>query len=414
MIAVVLWFLVIMTDNPKDSRSFYNIPVTLTNVELLENENKVYEVLDNTDKIRVTVEAPRDVIGLLQASDIVATADMSNLTAVNTIAIDIDVINDQVEVSGISSNHDVVRLSVEERAREWFRIQNNIVGDVAEGYMIAGQSLNITTIEVVGPRSVIDSIKTAATEFDVTGATSNQSAIVDIHLYDENGKLLEFSNVTKSNDQAQVTVTVLATKVVPIEITPVGTPAEGYLATGEMKCEPSTVLIAGTASALANTNRITIPEEELTITGATANVENIIRLRNYLPSGVQLADSNFNGQVTATVYIEPKAERTLTIREDNIAIVGLPEEFDWEWDENAEACRVTISGLNAVVSEVQQDTVQATINFGKWMAEEEIEKLIPGIYEVPVEFQFPEDITIEEEVFVKIMIVEVEEENNNV
>ena len=41
-IAVILWFLVVKIDDPKDTRSFSDIPVTLVNTELLEQENKAY------------------------------------------------------------------------------------------------------------------------------------------------------------------------------------------------------------------------------------------------------------------------------------------------------------------------------------------------------------------------------------
>lgn len=59
ILAVVLWFLVVMINNPKDSVTFSGIPVTLVNTELLDKENKVYEVENNTDRVRVTVEAPK-------------------------------------------------------------------------------------------------------------------------------------------------------------------------------------------------------------------------------------------------------------------------------------------------------------------------------------------------------------------
>ena len=84
VLAIVFWFLVVMADNPKDSVSFSNIQVNLVNTDLLEKGNKFYEVLEGSDRIRVTVEAPRNVIQELSASDIVAEADVSRLTEVNT------------------------------------------------------------------------------------------------------------------------------------------------------------------------------------------------------------------------------------------------------------------------------------------------------------------------------------------
>ncbi len=189
--AVVLWFLVVIADNPKETRTFANIPVTLTNVELLEKEDKVYEVLDNSDRVRVTVEVPRSDLDKLRSSDIVAEADMSKLTAVNTIAISFYVMNDDVSVSNITGNRDVVQLNVEDKVSMWKPVDYKLQGAVAENYMVAGVSLNQTRIEVSGAQSAVEKIDHAFVEFDVTGATTEQSPNLEIKLCDAEGKILE-------------------------------------------------------------------------------------------------------------------------------------------------------------------------------------------------------------------------------
>ena len=299
--AVVLWFLVVIADNPKETRTFANIPVTLTNVELLEKENKVYEVLDNSDFVRVTVEVPRSDLDKLRSSDIVAEADMSKLTAVNTIAINFYVMNEDVSVSNITGNRDMVQLSIEDKVSKWVTVSHHLQGDVAENYMIAGVTLGQTRIRVSGAKSAVDKIDHAAVEFDVAGATTEQSAEVEVKLYDAEGNILDLPTVTKSADHILMTVPVLAVKEVPVELNSMGVPAEGYLPTGEMSCVPPTVRIAGSVSSLANINKISIPQEVLDITGAEGNFESAVNVKSYLPSGIRFADSDFNGRVTATI-----------------------------------------------------------------------------------------------------------------
>ena len=283
IIAIILWFIVAMVYNPKDSVSFSNIQVNLINTDLLEKGNKVYEILDNSDVVRVTVQAPRNVINQLRASDIVATADVSKLTEVNTIAINYEVLNEDVEILDITGNHDVVQLNVEERARKWINVQCNIVGEVAEGYMVANTSSDQTRIEVVGPKSVVERISYAGLDIDVTGATSNLSANVDIQLYDAEKNLVDPSHIEKNAENMRVEVQVLATKEVPFELKASGIPAEGYLATGEVKLDPEKVLLAGTVSTLSNVSKIVIPETELDITDAESDVVNEINIKKYLP-----------------------------------------------------------------------------------------------------------------------------------
>ncbi|MCI8695762.1 MAG: hypothetical protein HFH99_03110, partial [Lachnospiraceae bacterium] len=217
VLAIVFWFLVVMADNPKDSVAFSNIQVNLINTELLEKGNKFYEVLEGSDRIRVTVEAPRNVIQELSASDIVAEADVSRLTEVNTVPISFRVLNDEVEILDISGSRDAVQLNVEQKASNWVSVVCDTRGDVAEGYIIGNAKLEQNRIEITGPQSVVDSIKSAGIEIDVTGATSNVSGNADIHFYDAEGELVDDSDIAKNTSSMHVEVPVLATKEVPVE-----------------------------------------------------------------------------------------------------------------------------------------------------------------------------------------------------
>ena len=104
VLAFVLWFLVAQIYDPKDTVTFNNIQVRLINTDLLEQEGKVYEVLDNSNLVRVTVTGPQSIVkSELRRNDIVAEADMSKLTDINTIAITYyceNISNDSVEIRG--------------------------------------------------------------------------------------------------------------------------------------------------------------------------------------------------------------------------------------------------------------------------------------------------------------------------
>ena len=171
LLAFVIWFLVAKFGDPIVSVTFPNVRVSLTNTELLDNENKVFEILDNTDTVRVTVRIPTSMRSQLRASDIVAEADMNKLTDINTIGISYYVPN--VDADSISGDHDFVRLSVEERMTKWIRVQSKILGEVAEGYMVAGTIYDQTLIEISGAKSVVEKVSYAGVEIDVSGATSN-------------------------------------------------------------------------------------------------------------------------------------------------------------------------------------------------------------------------------------------------
>lgn len=406
VLAFVLWFLVIQIDDPSDSATFYSIPVTLKNTELLEKENKVYEVLDGTDSINVTVRAPRSVIKQLRSSDVVAEADMSRLTEVNTIAISIDVPN--VDVDSVTGKPDVLKLSVEERASKWIRVQYSTVGEVAEGYMVSKASPDQTLIEVTGPKSAVERISYAGIEIDVSGASADLSANVETVLYDADGNPLELSGITKNVSYVHMSVEVLAVKEVPIELNVMGVPADGYLATGVAESEPSTVRIAGSANALANISRISIPEEELNITGETGNMVNVINIKEYLPSGVKIADSSFNGRITVTVYIEPEYEKSFEVQTGSIAVTNVPEGLEAEFAETEEPYQLTVSGLEEAVTAIQQNAIRGTVDVAAFMEEKGLTDLKGKTYAIPVSIDLGDEITIEKELEVRLTFKEVE------
>ena len=405
VLAFVLWFLVAQIYDPKDTVTFNNIQVRLINTELLDEEGKVYEVLDNSNLVRVTVTGPQSIVkSELRRSDIVAEADMSKLTDINTIAITYyceNVSNDSVEIKG---NHDSVRLSVEDKTSKWIKLESNTIGEVASGYLIGNVTLDQTNIEVTGPKSAISQVDHAGVDINVTDSSSSLSANVDIKLYDADDNELTLESVKKNVNSAHMTVEVLATKEVPVEIEYMGVPEDGYMATGEVESSVPTVRIAGTASALVGISAITVPEERMNITGQSGDLVDIINLKEYLPSNVRLANKSFDGKITATVYIEPIDTKDLTIPADNISITGVPDGMEAEVTSTAEEYNITVSGLTRDVSILRDSSVTGVLDLNQWMENNGLEELTPGNYTIPVTFNLSEDITVDTDVNIHIRL----------
>ena len=412
LLAFVLWFLVAQIYDPKDTVTFNNIQVRLINTELLDEEGKVYEVLDNSNLVRVTVTGPQSIVkSELRRSDIVAEADMSKLTDINTIAITYyceNISNDSVEIKG---NHDSVRLNVEDKTSKWLKLESNTIGDVASGYMIGNVTLDQTNIEVTGPKSAISQVDHAGVDINVTDSTTSLSANVDIKLYDADDNELVLESVKKNVDSAYMTVEVLATKEVPVEIEYMGVPEDGYMATGEVESSVPTVRIAGTVSTLVGISAITVPEDRMNITGQSDNLVDIINLKEYLPANVRLADKSFDGKITATVYIEPIVSKDLTVAAENISVTGVPDGMEAEITSTAEEYNITVSGLSRDVSILHDSSVTGILNLTQWMEDNGVEELTPGTYTIPVTFNLAEDITVVPDINIHIRLKNADTDN---
>ncbi len=394
VLAFVLWFVIVQINDPTETRYFSNIQVKLVNTELLDRENKVYEILDDSDVARrVTVRAPKSIVDKLRSTDIVAEADVSKLTDINTVPITYYVINTDSSYP-VESTHNFVQLSVEERTSKYISLVPNIIGEVAEGYTVGNTTLDQNMIEVSGPKSQIDQVARAGVDINVSGASSSLSANVDIQLYDKEHNVISVSSIKKQTDYAHIAVEVLAVKEVPVWVNYSGVPANGYMTTGVISCEPYMVRIAGSSNTLTNITKISIPAERLSIEGAEESVTETVNIREYLPENVRMADSGVSTNVNVTIHIEPIAEKTLSIPAGNIHIVNIPEGLEAAIPVTVDSYSLQVKGLGEQIRPLRAGSLAGSIDVEAWMKEENITRLVPGVYQMPVDFGLSEEITV--------------------
>ena len=75
---------------------------------------------------------------------------------------------------------------------------------------------------------------------------------------------------------------------------------------------------------------------------------------------------------------------------------------------------MTVSGLNAEVSALNVTDVSCLVDIEEWMKEEEMQELKPGTYLLPVKVTVPRDVTVENELYVRLVIEEEEKEDGEI
>jgi len=403
VLAALLWFLTVQIYDPQDVRTFSNIPVKLVNAGLLEKQNKVYEVLGGTDSVRVTVKAPTSIIGQLRATDIVAEADVSRLTDINTVPITYYIQN--VDSDNITGDHDVVNLKVENRRTRWINVVSGTIGEVAEGYMIYAATPDQNRIEISGPESAVNNVDRAEVVVDVTGATVDLSANAEIILYDSTNQPVDTENLNMNEKYMHMSVEVLAYKEVPIEVDYSGVPENGYLVTDEITVEPSSVVIAGRASAIENASKVVIPADRINISGANSDVVEIVRIRDILPENTKLADTSFNGRVTVTIGIEPKSDKSVELSTERITLLNVPEGVNATVNGDQARIITRLSGLSDNLSSIHSLILKGTVDVGKWMEDNGLTTLEPGVYTMPVQLEIPGEVTVENDISVRVTVM---------
>ncbi len=397
LFAIIVWFLVTNINDPITSVRYTNIPVTIKNGNLITDKGQVYTVLDGSDTISsVTVYAPRTVIDSLSQSNIVATADIQNLSSLNTVSINVDTNKYSDKIDNIYLSSDVVKLNVERKASKGLALSATTSGTLSDGYVIGEVTTEQNMIRVSGPESFIDSIVRASVDVDVTGFTSNIGTDADVVLYDADGNVLDPTahGASMNIKTVRVNVQILETKYVPVSYVVTGEPAAGYALTGEMEVAPDQVLIAGRSSLVSSVSEIKVEDEALDVTGLNGSVTATIDLSKHLPTGISFGDKDFNGTASAVIYIAPIIERTYDVAIQNISVNGVADGFDVVVDDSEyETVSLTLQGLGKDLNTVNAFNLTGSVDVDQIMASGGMNELQEGTYSADVTWDLPSGVT---------------------
>nr|MCR5303336.1 YbbR-like domain-containing protein [Lachnospiraceae bacterium] len=191
-LSIIIWLVVNNANDPVVSYRATNVPVRITHKEVLTANNMVYQVLDDTDVIdTVTIRAPRSIIDALDDENIIATADMNEMSDDGTIPIFLTTNKYASDLDSITGSISQVELLVENKKTKVVRLKCTTSGEVSEGYMVGDITPEQNQVRLSGGESAIDLVSYAAIDVNVTGFTADINTLADIKLCDEEGETVD-------------------------------------------------------------------------------------------------------------------------------------------------------------------------------------------------------------------------------
>lgn len=357
--AIIIWIIIVNVYDPSTSVTVSGVEVQLVNTESLTEKEYAYDVVDGS-KISVYISGPRSIVTDIKAKDIVATADLSNVTVFSDyVDIDVKVVKDGVSASSIeiAPKTTAIRLKIENRVTKTFNIDTELVGTPADGYVIGGQQISPSSVKVTGTSSVVDSISSVKVSYDVSGATMNISDAAPIKIYDSQGTEIVDDRIELSKTAVDIKVNVLMTKTVPVTYKTKGTPADGYGVSGIDQAVTEAV-IAGTENALRDVNSIDVPDSAIDVSGLNADKIFHVRLSSYLPGNITVMSE---GVVNVTVRIYPVSEREISVPVTGIVLSNLPQGYNISFGD-VTAVNITVTGEQSVLTALTVTGIIPTID----------------------------------------------------
>lgn len=354
VLAVLLWLVVANIENPVTTKQFKDVDVTIINESALNSINKVYEVKSG-EKATFTVKGRRSVLNNLQAKDFKVVADLSHMSEVYAVPVEIAPKNENLDIE-IYKNMNTMVVALEDELEGSFAVKVDTTGDVASGYALGEKEAKPNIIQVTGPKSLIQKIDSVRVTVDVSHAREDITDTGELQYYNKDGELLDKARIVAETDNVEVSVQILKTKDIPVTVNTKGDVAKGY-SIEDMNYEPQEVTIAGTDDVLSQVSEIVI--NDVDISGLTKDKEYSFKVADYLPKDVVLTDPE--QKIMVTVKVGQITERTITLEHSQIDIAGGISKYRYTIDKKMQV-KVILTGFKDVIENITSNDLKPMID----------------------------------------------------
>ncbi len=391
VIAIGLWFMVINTENPLETRS-YTANIQLQNEESLFERGYVVVNEDEITSTRVTVRLRGQRLALdtlsQSSTKVQAVVDLDNViysyngepVSVPVKIVIPSVVNDSFEI--LSKSIQTITVDIQPYINKDFEVKAVVNNTDSDTVQLANAVASPGTVTVYGAKSVVNSIAEVRAEVNPEILEDGMVITTAPVAYDAEGNVVD--KVTFSSNELSVKIGMDEMKSVRVAVDITGRAAEGYEVTG-IYVSPDTVDVAGKASDLSGVSIIRLPD--IDVTGIDSNIIKEFSVEDYLPEGLRVIGADGSDKITVTVSVEEETTKEIVIPAESIAVEGTLEE-GLSADIAGRDMTITISGAGSVISTVEADDIKAYVDVDGYEA---------GVYsDVDVQFELPDGVSLVE------------------
>lgn len=323
-LAALLWLVVINSQDPVETVTFEDIPVTIINEEALTAKDKIPEVVEG-DSVSVVIEARRSICDKLTKADIIAVADFEKVSVTDAVPIDVSVKGySERDVEIVRGMNHVMKLRLEDSISRDFRVKISTTGQAAEGHVIGDMTASPNVITLTGSSTQISKVKEVVLMVDVENISSESHATGVPVIYDMNGDVVNSSKVTMSTKEIAVTIPVLKTMTVNIMVSTKGDPAPGY-EVGNISYQPMAVTVAGIPTDLVLLGSTLYAYCD--VTDQSGVVEENIDISSLWDESLDSLRTVDEDKLAVTVTMQEYQKKVFELTPDDVSLRGLKEDF---------------------------------------------------------------------------------------
>ncbi|OON94327.1 MAG: hypothetical protein ATN31_03860 [Candidatus Epulonipiscioides saccharophilum] len=313
LLAMFLWLIVINIQNPVITENIKNVKVDILGLNQVEAKGHVVKDGDQLHNLAVdiNIKGQRLEIENFLAEGVNALRAKINLTPYvqelvdnsglteRLVEIEIDNLPEDIFVEDYEPS--AVYIVFESEKTEVFDIIYNINGKEDSQYMTLDPIIKTKEIEIVGPESIVDTIKNVVVDININDFAKDPLVMdLPVFAYDKDGN--EVIGITKSRNYVEVILPTGKKKSVPLVAQFNGKLPTGYTLTNII-ITPAEITIVGNEDIINDIDSVKLNSIFL-----SNIIENTTKQVDFLlPEGIEYIDK-----------IDPKAVVTIEVQKTNV------------------------------------------------------------------------------------------------
>lgn len=356
IIAFGLWLYVITVVSPGSDATYYNIPVTLQNENILKERGLM--ITSEYPSVNLRLEGNRTDLSKLNSANITVLANVAGILAPGTHFLDCsvsypgDIAGNNISV--LNQDPELVVLKVEKRITKPVPVVIQYEGAVPDGFLADKENIELDyqTIDVTGPESAVSQIEQAVIQVDLNEQAETLVGEFAYILCNDAGERVDAQMITTNVEAVNLTLRILRVKEILLTVQVV----DGGGATEEtssITIEPKKILVSGSDTLLEGLDTLNIGAVNL----ATMAKDSVLTYAITLPEGV----NNETGLNEAVVNVQFPALKTKEFEVTTINAINVPEGMEAEVV--TKVLPITIRGPKKLVEKMKETDIVVNVDF---------------------------------------------------
>lgn len=345
-----LWLYISNVENPVRSYELKNIPVELINVDTLKDSK--FAIASNQEfKVDLKLQGSSSDVLKAKREDFKIVADMSAYalkSGDNTIPVQIVSYPENINIK--NNGFLGIKIKLEELVKKEMLITSKVsIGYKANVYE-KEKTITPSKVIISGAKSVVEKVNEAVIEGQIKDIEKNTQIAYDIKFLDASGN--EVKDIEADHDKAQLNITIINGKSVPINLKTIGTLQQGFYFDG-FELNKSYINIVGNIEIIEKIEAI--DTKPVDISGFKADSEVSVILN--VPEGVTIKDEK--DDIKAKIKIRKDENITKNII-CNVNYINLDQSLVLE--SSTETVNVSLLGTQSELDKITKDDIHVTMD----------------------------------------------------